>query len=293
MRIFLTGATGFLGYHVAKKLIDKGHSLLCLKRSTSKNPFNERYNAKIQWVENNDSFHKNISDFAPDILIHGAWAGVTVLDRQDVNIQSYNYEFSKQLIEIYPYKQIIGMGSQDEYGNINSKVTEEHPLHPITQYGIYKIKTCNFLIDYCTNKGIEWQWIRIFNMYGEKQSPSWLIPAIVEKCREGISFMDTTYGEQQYAYLYAEDFGNGFASMIGSCGKSGIYNISASTPVPLKKIFEIIKNITGSNIIFNYGAIPYREGQSMMICGDATKFKKEFGNYEKNSLVEGLKKLIK
>lgn len=292
MRIFITGATGFLGYHVTKKLIDNGHTLLCLRRSTSKNPFAEEYNQKIQWIEYNKDFSKTIDAFKPEVLIHGAWGGVTASDRQDKVVQSHNYEFSKILFNAYPYKQIIGMGSQDEYGSINSIVSEEHPLNPITQYGIYKIKTCEYLKEYCEHNHIEWQWIRIFNMYGDKQTPSWLIPAIIEKCKTGCESMDTTLGEQQYAYLYAEDFGNGFASMVGVKGSSGIYNISASTPIPLRHLFDLIKQLTKSDIIFNYGAIPYREGQSMMICGNASKFKEAFGDYEKTTLIEGLKKLI-
>ena len=55
----------------------------------------------------------------------------------------------------------------------------------------------------------------------------------------------------------------------------------------------MIKKLTNSSIKFNYGAIPYRLGQSMMICGNAAKFKHTFGEFENVSLEQGLKFLIK
>lgn len=293
MKILVTGATGFLGYHVVKEALKQGHEILCLRRRTSKNPFTEEENKHIDWFCLDDENYKEIVDtFAPDVLVHGAWGGVNAADRNDEQLQQKNVEFSLFLSKLYPYKQIIAMGSQDEYGFINEIVEETHSLSPLTQYGKKKIEYCALLSDYCKESNIEMHWLRIFNMYGTMQASNWVIPAVMSRCLSGEAEMDTTLGEQKYAYLYADDFGRAVVSMFGVQGVSGIYNISASTPVALRDLFNLIKEKTGSSIKFNYGAVPYREGQSMMICGNASKFKNAFGEFETIALEQGLEMLI-
>lgn len=51
------------------------------------------------------------------------------------------------ITRLYPYKQIISMGSQDEYGPIDEIVEETHILNPITQYGKKRLNTVNSLLN--------------------------------------------------------------------------------------------------------------------------------------------------
>lgn len=274
MKILITGTSGFLGKHIVDEAIRQGHEVLCLKHSEI------------------DDCQKKVNTFAPEILVHCAWGGVSAADRNNPYLQVANIEMSKKVVKLYPFKQIIGAGSQDEYGNINEIVDEEHSLNPISEYAKAKIAFCNWLKEYAESHNIEWQWIRIFNMYGTEQASNWLIPAIIAKCKNGEKTMDTTKGEQQYAYLNADDFGRAIVSVFGAKDKSGIYNISSSNPTPLHDIFIMIKQLTKSDIEFKFGAMPYRQGQSMMICGNSDKFIHTFGEFETINIEEGIKSLL-
>lgn len=293
MKIFITGTTGFLGFHIANLCISKGFELLCLKRSTSISLFDSTIENKINWVESDkEGWEESVINFSPDILIHCAWDGVSAESRNNYYIQHQNIKFSEKLYNLCPYKQIIVLGSQEEYGRINSIVDENHPLDPLTEYGKAKIEACKILKEYGEMKTIDWHWIRVFTVYGEKQKDAWLIPAMIKRCLDPQeSEMETTKGEQTYSYLYSADFANAIVSIIGSNGKSGIYNLSSSTPTMLKDLFSMIKQKTNSRIVFK-SILPYRECQSMMIMGDCTKFKAAFGEFEQTSLSEGLENII-
>ena len=54
MKIFVTGATGYLGYHFVKVAIAQGHEVLCLRRPTSVSLFEPIVEKEIQWVNNDD-----------------------------------------------------------------------------------------------------------------------------------------------------------------------------------------------------------------------------------------------
>ncbi|MDE5608859.1 MAG: NAD(P)-dependent oxidoreductase [Bacteroidales bacterium] len=292
MKVLVSGATGFLGYHIVKRCVAKNHEVMCFRRRASVSLFDEAIEKRIVWVETDTSQGlEDVRRFSPDVFIHAAWNGVSAEGRNNLEIQQANIEMTDLMMRLYPYKQIIMLGSQDEYGQINSVVNEDQSLFPVSEYAKAKISCSQHLQTYCESNNIEWQWIRIFSVYGEKQRPQWLIPSTIRKCIDGDLEMETTLGEQVYSYLYAWDFACAIESVIGQKGKSGIYNISSSVPVSIKELQESIKQLTGSKLQY-VRTMPYRPNQSMVIMGDASRFVKTFGAFEHTTLRQGLEKVI-
>ena len=293
MKIFLTGATGFLGFHIANICISNGAEILCLKRTSSRSKFDSQIEKKIKWVNRDTANWKEVvKDFAPDTLIHSAWEGVSSKERNDEEVQKRNIEFTQELITLTSYKQIIILGSQDEYGIINHIVTESDPLIPVTEYAKAKIQCCQFLKEYAERHNIVWQWIRVFSIYGEQQNNNWLIPSIIQRCLSEQKEIETTKGEQTYSYLYSADFAKAIYLILSkkqAC--SGIYNLSSKYPIKLKDLFELIKQSTHSKTNF-IPCLPYRENQSMTILGNCQKFINTFGEFEQTTLQTGINNLI-
>lgn len=280
MNIFVTGATGYLGYHFVKVAIAQGHKVLCLRRPTSVSLFEPSVDGQIQWVNNDDEveLRKIVYAFQPDVLFHAAWGGTRGKERNDVAIQEHNIQMSKDLIMLYPYKQVIVLGSQAEYGFYLGPAKETDALKPNTVYGQAKIATCEFLKEYCEAHDIEWQWIRLFTLFGENQTGG-LIKMFTEKCLKGETEFSTTEGQQRYSYMYTFDIAKAICMVIGSKGKSGIYNLSQPYDVfSNRQILEHIKELIHSDIHLNFGAMPYEENQVMYMDGYVTKFENAFGD---------------
>lgn len=278
MNIFVTGATGYLGYHFVNTAISQGHKVLCLKRATSKSLFEPIIEKEIEWVSNeNPKITEIINDFQPDVLFHAAWGGVRGVERDNIDIQHENITMSRKLFELYPYKQIIAIGSQAEYGFYEGVVSENHPLRPTMEYAKAKIECCEELSQYCKAHNIEWQWIRIFTVFGEKQTGG-LIKMAIEKCLNNEKYLPTTLGEQRYSYLYSFDFARAICHVLGSRGKSGIYNLSQPNCLLSNRfVLEKIKGLTHSDIELQFGAIPYPQNQVMLMDGCVAKFEQAFG----------------
>lgn len=278
MNIFVTGATGYLGYHFVRVAASKGHKILCLRRASSKSLFDSIVEKQIDWVYNDDPrMTEIVNDFHPDVLFHAAWGGVRGTDRESIEIQNENIVMSCRLFELYPYKQIITLGSQAEYGLYNEVVKENHPLNPTMEYAKAKIQCCEEMIKFCSTHNIEWQWIRIFTVFGEKQTGG-LIKMAIEKCLNNDKSLPTTLGEQKYSYLYSSDFAEAICNVIGCKGKSGIYNLSQPESLYSNRyVLEKIKYLTGSNIDLQFGAIPYPKNQVMLMDGCVSKFEQAFG----------------
>ncbi len=279
MRIFVTGATGYLGYHFVNVAVAQGHKILCLRRLASKSLFDVIVENQIKWIDAGDNNLKTkIAEFEPDVLVHCAWGGVRGIDRNSSAIQEQNLLMSKRIYEIYPYKQIIALGSQAEYGYYSSRVSEDYVLNPNTEYGKAKVKLCNMLKHYCESNGIEWQWIRIFTVFGEKQTGG-LIKSFAHSCLNHDIVFKTSPGMQIYSYLYSYDFGRALCQILGAKNKSGIYNLSQPFSIYSNRdLLNKIKEYLHSNIKIIYGAVPYGTGQIMIMDGTVSKFESTFGN---------------
>lgn len=288
MKIFVTGATGFLGYHFVNLAVAKGHKVLCLKRKSSKSLFSPHEEINITWVTSGEELENVVRDFNPDILFHAAWGGVRGDGRDNANIQNDNIEMSRNMFTLHPYKQIISIGSQAEYGYYSGRIAEDYPLNPTSEYAKAKIQCCEEMKRYCIAHDIEWQWIRIFTVFGEKQTGG-LIKVATEKCLSNERDFLTTEGEQRYSYLYSSDFADAVCNILGAKGKSGIYNLSQPRGLySNKEILDKVKQLTKSDINYSFGAIPYPEGQVMLMDGNVNKFENAFGTIPYTDFDEAL-----
>ena len=299
MKILLTGATGFIGSNIAKALLKKGHNVYATHRTTSSFEKCAPYKDKIHWINtDNSDWKEQIKDFMPDQVIHVAWGGIETEDRNNWELQIRNFWYSKELFDLVKacgVKKIIALGSQAEYGAYGFPVNETTAPMPNDAYGAVKTLTANYLRNVFEKTETEWYWVRIFSVFGEGENVAWLLPTVISKLLKKIP-IPLTPCEQQYNYLYITDFLNQFISVVESFdNKSGIYNLCNSDPISLKDLLLQIANLMGASPqLLQFGVLPYRPGQNMLIAGDNTKFRDCFSfNHETHlGLINGLIKTI-
>jgi nucleoside-diphosphate-sugar epimerase len=294
-KILITGVTGFLGSHIVEHFVEENYHIMGLKRSTSSISKCAGFFDKLSWlnVDEIDWKQKAIS-FKPDFIVHVAWTGVNSNERNDWGIQIQNIDLLYSILQIakeVKIKKIIGFGSQAEYGYLSAVVDENYPTNPVTAYGAIKLACSELMKLFCESNGIDWYWLRLFSFFGEREDDSWLIPSVVKKMMTDTS-MNLTLGEQRYAYLYVKDLADAIENIIEYSSKSGIYNLSSDKAISLKTLLNMIKNIVNQNFELNFGALPYRVNQSMLIEGDITKFNSEICKIDTSRFEEKLIKTI-
>jgi UDP-glucose 4-epimerase len=293
-KILLTGISGFLGSHIAQKLTTEGFDVIGLKRASTDVWRCREFENKVTWIDIDvdGKWKKTVTDMAPTTVIHCAWIGVEAKDRDDWTVQIKNISFLGELLEVSAKVQkFIFLGSQAEYGFTEGIVSESYVPAAFNAYSGVKLASLEILKAFCTPKQIDWVWLRVFSVFGEKESPTWLIPSMIKKMlRE--EEMEFTAGEQRYAYLYVKDFAETIKRISISSIKSGIYNVSATDAKPLKLLIEQIRDAVNPKFKLKFGALPYRQNQSMHIEGDISKLEKEIGAIEFSSFKDSLENTI-
>lgn len=276
MKVFVTGATGFIGSYLAKHLVDEGHEVLCLKRESSDLYRLEGYTDYIKWVNTTDDWKQTFRDFSPNIVYNLAWDGVSAADRVIWLKQVHNIELQQELLDISlecNVNKFVGAGSQSEYGEFECKIDETYPVDPKTAYAASKAAALMTLKSFCTIHHIDWYWFRLFPLFGPYESDRWLIPALIKNiCTT--DHMDLTPGEQKLAYLYVGECAKAIASPINAIAKCGEYNVCSDRLFTLKELVTKIRDRINPEFKLNFGAQPYRYGQCMYMEGDTEKLRK-------------------
>jgi len=280
-KIFITGGTGFLGSAVLKYLVKNNYEIMATMRTETDMFRFKTFSDEVKWINTDDeNYKKQIIAFEPTIIFHAAWSGVTSSDRNDWSKQIQNFQLLADILDIannVKLEKILVLGSQSEYGNVHTRVNENHPREA---YAVSKNAMQNIIEKYCNQYNIEWYWLRVFSVFGPGETKNWFIPwVIVNQLKNNDT--NLTLCEQQYDYLYISDFVKMIIQIINATkSASGIYNICSGNSTILKTIVEYIKQCIGSSAKINYGAIPYRPNQSMQITGDNSKYNINFGRVD-------------
>ncbi|MBI5216038.1 MAG: NAD-dependent epimerase/dehydratase family protein [Ignavibacteriae bacterium] len=154
MKVFITGATGFIGSHLAESLHAKGYQLRCLIRKTSSLEYIKHL--PIEYVYGDLFDDKALQSAVADVDYVYHFAGVTKAKTKEEYFRG-NHLATKNLLHVVlktnpELKRFVHVSSQAAVGpSLGDKAVDEQTLfHPITTYGISKMeaeKECLRLLD--------------------------------------------------------------------------------------------------------------------------------------------------
>jgi nucleoside-diphosphate-sugar epimerase len=296
--ILITGVTGFIGCHLAELLLMDNYKIIATKRTNSSLKNCAEFQDKIEWINvDEENWKQEIITSQPHIVIHAAWIGVTASERDDRELQSTNVSFLEDVFFVAKYsgaQKFIALGSQAEYGFVDTVVKEDQLLKPTSAYGAVKVICSQLVRSFCHKNKIQWYWLRIFSVFGEKEGPGWLIPNVIKAIdsKEKVK-MEFSPGDQQYAYLYIKDCAEALKKVISHPeDASGFYNLSSYKVESLKYIITLIRNKMDKSFVLEFGVLPYRKDQSMLLAGDMKLYNSTFGNLHQVPLGDGLDNTI-
>ena len=293
MRIFITGATGFLGAHTLNAVQDAGHDVAALIRPET-DPW--RIRARLDDItavpgslDDPSSFFRVFNNFKPDAVVNVAWGGVgnTVHDdpAQATNLPAL--EAFLQLAADTGVEHWIGLGSQAEYGPKDHPIGEDARPQPVTAYGRAKLAASALTEDFCARYGIRSAWLRLFSCYGPMDKESWLIPSLTIKLLNGEA-PSLTEGRQRMDYLYATDAADAIRAVLECPAAAGIFNLGSGSAVPVRDIATRIRDLIAPKTALGFGEIPQRAGAQMLMQADISKLTSATGWKPKTSLNDGL-----
>lgn len=161
-------------------------------------------------------------------------------------------------------KLFVQFGSSEEYGSEGSPFKEENREYPNSPYALVKQLTTNTTMMLHRNYGFPAMVVRPGNLFGPGQNRSKFIPYVIEQLKKG-EVLNVSPCEQKRDFIYVDDFAEAIHGLLDNSDKcvGEIVNVSSGNSVSLKEIIEFYKSELHSTSEVHYGALPYRENETM------------------------------
>jgi nucleoside-diphosphate-sugar epimerase len=295
MKVFVTGATGFIGSHISRCLLRNGHDVLALVTPNNKlwriKDILNRMDILPGTLQDISDFQEKLSTWRPDACIHLAWftqPGKYLNSIDNLSSLQGSINLLQALISCGS-RQFIGVGTCAEYEMKSEKLAETDNTGPQTLYAASKLSVKLIGEQIASQTQLCFAWGRVFYLYGKHEDARRIIPSSILSIQKEEKFSATS-GGQIRDYLNVKDVANAFVTILEQ-NASGVYNICSAEPVTIRFILDMIGKLTGQPELIKYGALPYRKWEPMFICGDNQKLVK-LGWKPKIKLQEGLMDMI-
>jgi len=280
-KILITGATGFIGSHLTRKLIKEGFEVCIIKRENSNtwricDLMNKLsiYNADLRDIHN---VSEAISNFKPDVIYHLATYYAVEHKSEEVSLMvDTNVLGTINLLEAskkFSVKLFVNTSSCFVYQESKNKLRENSKLIPLNLYALTKIQAeqaCSF---YTEKYGLRTITFRLFPPYGPADHERRLIPYTIKSFFEEKKLKLTT-GKQRWDFVYVDDIINAYLKLLNMPNlpiKHEIFNIGTGNAVSIQEVISRLKEIIGSKVDLEWGLIPHRSNEVWYICSDINK----------------------
>lgn len=269
MKLFITGATGFLGRYVVRAAVGAGHECFCIHRSEVPVVLQELDN--VTWLSGGlrDDWSSVLADC--DVLMHLASAGVSPQKATREQYFQTNVTDSLLLVESAVdcgVRHVIACGSCFEYGASGERydlIPVDAPLEPINAYGASKAAASLALCALSREKGFCLTILRPFHFYGEGQASVNLWPSLRAAALAGHDF-EMTAGEQVRDYMPVEEVAAAFVKELQQVKTDActvIRNVGTGQPITLRSFCEFWWHKWSASGALKVGSRPYPSGEVM------------------------------
>lgn len=310
--MLITGCSGFIGYHLTKKLLDNYNIIgidnlndyydINLKKDRLNNLKNKNFKFIRCDISNKEELDKIFNEYKIDKVINlAAQAGVRYsIENSDVYINTNIIGFYNMLENIKKHKinHLIYASSSSVYGNNELPFKEiDFTDNPISLYAATK-KTNEILAQTYSNLyNIKCTGLRFFTVYGPYGRPDMAYFNFTKKIinKEKIELYNN--GESLRDFTYIDDIVEGIIKVLDK-PITKIYNIGNSNPIKMLNFINILKEtLINNNLIEDYELnielLPKQLGDVDNTYAEIEELKRDF-NYKPNTNIQdGLEKFIK
>jgi UDP-glucose 4-epimerase len=301
-RVLVTGATGFIGSHLTRRLVADGAEVHALTSTVS-----SVYPTRLVDLRDRIRLHEgSLTDRSamdvlaaaarPDVVFHlGAYTHVgKSWERVDECVQ-VNVQGTVNLLQALAprgYRRFVNTGTSEIYGDVDVPFREDGPVNPISPYSVAKYaaeRYCRMFV-----QGRRWPivMLRPFNAYGPWQSPDRVVPEIIGRVLRGEP-LRMTQGRQTRELNHVDDLVDGFVRAATADDVVGqVLNLGCGEEVSMRDLATLLLRVMGDPITAEFGALPDRPTEIWRMRADADKAKALLGWSSSVPLEDGLRSTV-
>jgi GDP-6-deoxy-D-talose 4-dehydrogenase len=277
MKILITGINGFVGAHLRKECLDRGHDVYGIDlASTDGHVLAADLSSPL-------TFGPFIKDTAPDAVIHLAASSRVDHDNyeelyRDNILGTVNLLSSAVRCRKAP--RFLFISSSQVYGIVDEKdqpISEGCPVKPVNHYGASKAAGENIAAAFHRDQGLPLVIARPFNHTGKNQRDNFLVPKLVNAFMAKSAAITLGNTGVNRDFTDVRDVTRAYADLIERFPDGGTFNVASGKTVSIPDIIDLLEKITGHMPVIKNEPTLLRKNDITLARGDYGLIKKETG----------------
>lgn len=298
-RILITGGAGFIGSHVVDALIRRGHRVTVLDDLSSGR--RENLAPEVELVVDDirsAASAELVRTGGFSVLIHHAAqmdVRRSVADpRFDADVNIVGLLNLLEAARTTGVSQVVFASTGGAiYGDQETfPASEDHPVAPLSPYGVAKLASERYLYFYHRQYGLDVACLRYANVYGPRQNPhgeAGVVAIFADALLSGRTPRINGDGRQTRDYVFVEDVAAVNLAVLGRPGFH-VYNVGTGVETDVNTLFEGIRTEIGVTVQATHG--PAQPGEQQRSCVDATRVRSHLGVLVDTTLERGLAQTV-
>ena len=305
MRCLVSGVAGFIGSHLAERLVRDGQEVIGIDCFLDYYP-REVKEENLAGLKKSPNFHFQEANLLEldlpalvqktDFIFHlAAQAGVRASWGESFSIYTENnIRATQRLLESCKGQKVskfILASSSSVYGDAEEMPTSENSApKPVSPYGLSKLACEHLCYLYWKNHKIPYLALRYFTVYGPRQRPDMAFHKFLRSALHGKEIEIYGDGNQTRDFTYISDIINATVKSISTDAVAESVNLGGGSPATIWQVLNIIEEITGKRVRLRH--IEEQKGDVRHTCADITKAQRILGYAPQVRLGEGLRKQL-
>jgi nucleoside-diphosphate-sugar epimerase len=301
-KVFVTGATGFIGRHLIQLLADEGYYVGILVRSPasfSNGGGMKNVTSFIGDVRHYDDLKTAFSAFKPDAVIHLVTYYAVMHRADEIGVMlDTNVKGTINLLEAAKesgtVRLFVNTSTCAVYKQKKQHLTEDDAIKPQNLYAVTKLQAeaaCSF---YAEMFNLPCVTLRLFPPYGPGDKDRRLLPYVIGCLQKKIP-PNLTTGKQEWDFVYISDIVSAFLKALRASPfmeMHEIINIGTGEPLSVRFVVEKIKKDMGSDTDLLWGSVEHRVNEVWNNSADISKAQKILDWSPQIGIGDGLKKTV-
>lgn len=284
-RVIITGATGFVGANLARRLLQEGHDLHLLVREGHATwrirEIREHVHLHPVRLHDAEAVEQIVCGIRPDwvfhLAVHGAYSAQTDLQQ----IVQTNILGTINLVQASlkaGFEAFVNTGSSSEYGFKDHPPSETEWLEPNSYYAVTKASTTLFCRYTAQSKNVRLPTLRLYSVYGPYEDPMRLIPTLILRGLEGElpPLVDPDIARD---YVYVDDVNQAYllAATCPDQEPGAVYNVGTGAQTSLRQVVDVARRVLDIPVEPKWGSMPARVWDTTVWVSDNRKIRRELG----------------
>lgn len=299
MTILVTGATGFVGGALVRRLVGLGREVHVFARPKSDtwrlDDLAGRFFRHDVDLRDAAAVQASVAEIKPSVIYHLATYGGFASQRDTEAIFAANLSGTINLLracEKVGFDCFVNTGSSSEYGVKQAPMRESDLPEPIGDYGVSKVASTLHCRSEALVKGLPVVTLRLFSPYGPWDDPKRFIPYLIGSLLKGASPKVSTPGSVR-DWVYIEDVLDLYLQTDALARCAGeIVNVGSGVQSSLGDVAQLVEKFAGSRTKVGWGGVASQRIEPTCWLADVGKARELIGWQPATDLASGLAQTV-